>query len=656
MSNTPALPAPAGSVEKTFRQALALHRSGNLPAAQRLYNEVVTGLPGHAGALHGLGVLCMQRADTVGAVQWLGAAIAANERNAAAHADLASALSVLNRLSEAASCMARAVQLEPLMPTFLIEHGNMLLDLGETARALERFERALSLAPADMAALIGCAAAHLQAGRPSAALDCCDRALNVAPGDVAAHHTRADALHDLERYEDAVLAYDRALKLDPTRVHAWSNRGSALLRLRRCAEALASYDRTLALIAPEAVGPQWQMRLNACVNRGVALHELDRLEEALANYDRVIATAPQMAEAHANRGVLLRQLNRVEEALASINQAIAIRPGYADAHLSRAHTLLLLGDFANGWSEFEWRWRNPGSAITRDRRHSQVALWLGEQSIDGKTILLHAEQGLGDTLQFARYAALVAGLGARVLLEVPLQLRALLTGIKGVERTFARGDPLPAFDFQCPLMSLPLAMKTTMATVPAQTPYLQAEPVKSEQWRRRLGERRGLRVGLVWSGGFRPNQPEVWAVNRRRNIPLAAFASLARPDVEFHSLQQGESAEAELGRLMGSNWGGPQLIDHAGRIADFSDTAALIANLDLVIAVDTAVAHLAGAMGVPVWILNRFDACWRWLRERADSPWYPTARLYRQRRPGDWQHVLAEVHRDLHTAASRSGL
>jgi tetratricopeptide (TPR) repeat protein len=609
------------SVEETFRQALALHRSGNLPAAQRLYNDIVVRFPGHAGALHGLGILCMQRADAVAAVRLLGAAIAANERNPAAHADLANALRALNRLGEAASSMDRAVQLEPGVPAFRTEHGNLLLDLGETVRALERFESALALAPADTAALIGC----------------------------------ADALHDLGRFEDAVLAYDRALALEPTHERAWSNRGSALLRLRRCAEALASYDRTLALIAPEADGPQRQVRLNAHVNRGAALHELDRLEEALASYDLVIGTAPQMAEAHANRGVLLRQLNRVEEALASFNQAIAIRPDYADAHLFRAHTLLLLGDFSNGWAEFEWRWRNPRSAIARDRRHAQVALWLGQQSLVGKTLLLHAEQGLGDTLQFARYAALVAGLGARVLLEVPLPLRTLTTGMAGVDQVFARGDPLPPFDFQCPLMSLPLSMKTTLATVPGSVPYLRADSIKIQQWRQRLGAPRGLRVGLVWSGGFRPNQPEVWSVNSRRNIPLATCASLALPGVEFHSLQKGQAAEAELGQLLRSNWSGPQLIDHADHLQDFSDTAALIANLDLVIAVDTSVAHLAGAMGVPVWILNRFDGCWRWLLERTDSPWYPTARLYRQRLPGDWASVLAEVRSDLHGACRDSG-
>ena len=261
-------------------------------------------------------------------------------------------------------------------------------------------------------------------------------------------------------------------------------------------------------------------------------------------------------------------------------------------------------------------------------------------------MLLHAEQGLGDTLQFCRYVKWVAERGARVILEVQEPLTALLSGLEGAAQVVARGDALPAFDYYCALMSLPLAFKTTLGSIPAEVPYVRTSPEKQRFWQDTLGEKSKRRVGLVWSG-FRANQPELWALNNRRNIPLAKFASLKHPDIEFYSLQKGQPAQSELADLLAQGWRGPHLIDWTHLLEDFSDTAALIEQMDLVISVDTSTAHLAGALGKPVWILNRFDSCWRWLRERADSPWYPSARLYRQERYGDWDGVLQKVARDL---------
>ena len=274
-------------------------------------------------------------------------------------------------------------------------------------------------------------------------------------------------------------------------------------------------------------------------------------------------------------------------------------------------------------------------------------MWLGDGTLAGKTILLHCEQGLGDSLQFCRYTTLVARLGARVVLEVPPALRNLFAALDGVAELVVLGDPLPHFDCHCPLMSLPLAFGTTLTTIPADAPYLRADAAKVLRWRQRLGERRRPRVGLVWSGGFRPDQPELWAVNSRRNVPLSMLASLAGLALDFYSLQKGQPAEAELARLTASGWDGPHIADVSAELGDFSDTAALIEALDLVVSVDTSTAHLTGALGKPVWILNRFDTCWRWLLDRTDSPWYPTARLYRQPTAGDWGAVLAQVRADL---------
>jgi hypothetical protein len=275
-------------------------------------------------------------------------------------------------------------------------------------------------------------------------------------------------------------------------------------------------------------------------------------------------------------------------------------------------------------------------------------LWLGKESIAGRTILIHAEQGLGDTVQFCRYAKLLAERGASVILEVQAPLLKLLEGAEGVSRLIASGSEWPPdIDYQCPLMSLPLAFATTLASIPADVPYLSSNPEKVSFWREKLGERQKLRVGLVWSGGFRPEQPELWAVNSRRNIPLSKLAPLVHPEIEFYSLQKGQPAESELAELRAGGWEGPELVDFTGLLTDFSDTAALIECLDLVISVDTSIVHVAGALAKPVWVLNRFDTCWRWLLQRSDSPWYPTLRLFRQERPGDWDGVVERARTEL---------
>jgi hypothetical protein len=255
---------------------------------------------------------------------------------------------------------------------------------------------------------------------------------------------------------------------------------------------------------------------------------------------------------------------------------------------------------------------------------------------------------LGDRIQFCRYAKLVADLGATVIFETESQLKDLLGSLDGVAQVVERGNALPDFDYHCPLLSLPRAFRTTLSSIPAHVPYIKSNVGKVVYWKEQLGERKTkLRVGLVWSGGFRPNRPELWSANNRRNIPLAALAPLKHLDIQFYSLQKGQPAESELTELTAGDWNGPDIIDFTCQLHDFSDTAALIENLDLVIAVDTSTSHLAGALGKPVWILNRRDSCWRWLLGRNDSPWYPTVRLYRQRAPGDWDDVVQRVRIDL---------
>jgi hypothetical protein len=341
---------------------------------------------------------------------------------------------------------------------------------------------------------------------------------------------------------------------------------------------------------------------------------------------------PNYPEAHNNLGAALYALGRPAEAEASYHEALRLRANYPEVHNNLAYALLLAGRFEEGWKEYEWRWK--AKPLWIGARDFSAPLWRGE-AIGDRTILLHSEQGLGDTLQFCRYAPLVV-CGAGIILEVQAPLVRLLSRLAGVTEIVARGDGLPPFDLHCPLMSLPLAFGTTLETVPAATPYLSADPALAANWQERLVGLDGLRVGLVWAGRRWLNFPAAAAVDRRRSIALKVLAPLGEVSgVSFVSLQKdGPAAEAA------DPPHGLMLHDFTAYLHDFEDTAALIANLDLVISVDTSIAHLAGALGKPVWLLNRFDTCWRWLLNRDDSPWYPTLRQFRQPRAGDWNSAV----------------
>jgi tetratricopeptide (TPR) repeat protein len=527
---------------------------------------------------------------------------------------------------------------DPVRPEALHGLGVIAGRGADWGPAAEWLERAAAADPdnADIRCDFGVALKALR--RWGEALACYDRAIALRPDHSEAHSNRGNVLRELSRFEAALASYDRALAITPDYAEAHYNRGVVLHDLNRLEDALAGYDRAIA------IRPQYAA---AFCNRGVVQEHLHLFEAAVQSYSRAIAIEPGFARALANRGNAQRALLRLDAAIDSCDRAIAIAPGYAAAYQNRAVARLLAGNFEQGWPDYEWRWKNESSALHRDYRAFTQPQWHGRHDLKGRTMLIHAEQGLGDTIQFCRYIPMLAPLGATVIFEVPGPLMQLLTGLAGVTRLISRGTALPHFDYHCPLMSLPLAFRTTLATVPASVPYLAVDAERRRHWCGKLGPRRKPRVGLVWSGGFRPDQPEVWSVNGRRNIPLAKLAALRDSDIEFYSLQKGQPAESELAQLNALHWEGPRLIDCAGELHDFADTAALIEQLDLVISVDTSTAHLAGALGKPVWILNRFDTCWRWLLDRTDSPWYPTARLYRQAGPGDWDSAIERLSVDI---------
>jgi tetratricopeptide (TPR) repeat protein len=493
--------------------------------------------------------------------------------------------------------------------------------LGKKETALASYDRALKVRPDFAEALFNRGLALHALERFEEALASYDRSLTLLPDYSKALFNRGDTLHELKRFEEALRSYDRALTLRPDYAEALCNRGLTLHELKRFEEAVASYDRALTL---------WPNFAEALSNRGATLHELKRFEEALTSYDRAVALRPGYAKALFNRGVTLNELKRFEEALASYDRAVTLRPHYAEAHWNEALMMLLTGDFSRGWLKYEWRWKND--SITPNRNFSQP-LWLGADAIDGKSILLYCEQGLGDAVQFCRYVPLVAARGARVILEVDRSLHELMSTLAGATQVISRGDALPDFDLQCPLLSLPLAFETRHETIPAVTPYLHAPIQASKYWQTRLGPKARPRIGIVWSGSPRHKNDQNRSISLRSLIPLLDI------EATFVSLQKDVRADDVMVLQERSD-----VLHFGDALEDFSDTAALISNLDLVISVDTSVAHLAGALAKPCWVLLPSVPDWRWMLDREDSPWYPTVRLFRQEETRAWDNVIAHVH------------
>jgi tetratricopeptide (TPR) repeat protein len=531
----------------------------------------------------------------------------------------------LGRRHEALSAFARAAALRPDFVDALYRQGTVLTELGQHAEAVARFDRALAHDPAHANALQnrGNALFGLERFADALASYCAAQSLLPEHRDIGINI--GTTLQRLGRHREALEAFEATIARAPDNAAAHNSQGNALIALERVPEALAAYDRALALDPENA---------EAHYNRATALLRLDRVEEALAGYDRALALRPAFEQAWLNRGVALQRLRRHREALTDFGRAQALDPNDADAHWNESLSLLALGDFAAGWRKYEWRW--AAMEAQSARRDRGVPLWLGEEALRGRRLLIHAEQGFGDTLQFCRYLPLLPP-DCRILFEVQPPLLGLMHSLDRDLMLVGQGAPVPRFDLHCPLLSLPLVHGTTLETIPAAIPYLRADPKAVASWRARLAALPAPRIGLCWAGNPRHEQPAANAIDRRRSMKLEAFVPLAAQGASFVSLQKGTAAvPAAAAAALG-------LHDWTGELDDFAATAALVTALDLVITVDTAVAHLAGALGRPVWILHRFDACWRWLSTRADSPWYPTARLFHQPRPGDWASVVAEA-------------
>jgi tetratricopeptide (TPR) repeat protein len=584
--------------QRRLRLAEVLAEVGRADEAIAAYQEALRLRSDLAEAHYGLGNVLSARGDAAGAIASYRQALAARPDYAEALTNLGVALARQGDLPGAVAHLRRAVEARP---DFAKAHHNLGVALAE-------------------------------AGRPEEAAVSLSRALELNPAYAEAHFNLANTLKDLERHDEAADHYRRALDLRPDYAEAMCNLGLLLTEAGRPGEAAVLLGQAIRL------RPDYPEGHN---NLGLALTDLGRFGEAAAAFEQALRLNPHFSHALSNLGSAYKEQGRSEEAVACYDQALRLEPDAASTRWNRALAWLQMGEYERGWPEYEWRWRRKRA---RPRPFRQP-LWDGAP-LAGRTLLLHCEQGLGDAIQFVRYAALARAAGGRVVVECPGLLRELFATASGPDQVVAEGEPLPPFDVQAPLMSLPAVFKTSLATVPADVPYLHADHARQERWRQRLAPLAGFKVGIVWQG----NPYHKW--DRYRSVALARFAPLAYvPGVCLVSVQQVHGTEQlarrrwfEVTELEGEPVGSP---------GTFADTAALLTSLDLLVTVDTAVAHLAGALAAPVWLLLAALTDWRWLLKREDCPWYPTMRLFRQRELGDWEPVFERVADELRKLVAR---
>ncbi|WP_448192961.1 tetratricopeptide repeat protein [Azospirillum sp. sgz301742] len=690
-------------VDAALARGIAHHKAGNLSAAAEAYRTVLETAPRSEDALHLLGLVALAREQLDDAGRLFAEALRVNAASAIVHNSQAELRRARGDADGAVADCRRALALHPAYAEALLNSANLQRLRGRPADSCRLAGWAIRLLPGHAAPRLAGAHALFDQGHLAAAADAYRRVLALEPDHAEAHDHLGRTLRGLGALADGAAAFRRAVRLRPDNAELWRGLGDLALKRQRNEEAAAFHRRALALqpdfaevfnnLGSGSVGRRRFGEAKTSYRRAIALQpgypdpwnnlasalwEIGEAQEAIGHYERAVALKPDHPDGYANLGYVRRaeargaedyavaetacrralalhsghaaarnnlgivQLDtcRLGEAQATFRRVLEHAPENADARFNLSLALLKDGRWDEGWPEYEWRWRTgqlPSPRLTCPQ-------WKGEP-LSGRTVLLHAEQGHGDTLQFVRYAPLVAARGGRVILAVQAALKRLVAGMPGVDAVYELNEPIPAgFDLHCPLLSLPFALGTTVDTVPGEVPYLKADPAAVAAWRARLSGERRLKVGLVWSGDPRRHTPRANATDRRRSLTLEAFAPLAaaRDRVTFYSLQKGEPAEQLKALPLGL-----ELVDVMDEVGDFADTAALIEALDLVISVDTSVCHLAGALGKPVWVLSRFDGCWRWLTGREDTPWYPTMRLFGQTRPGAWGPVVERVAEEL---------
>jgi tetratricopeptide (TPR) repeat protein len=509
--------------------------------------------------------------------------------------------------------------------------GNVLQEQHRYDDAIEFYQKAIMLNPNDFRTYYNLADAFFEKGELEKAIFNYKEALKINPDFPWAYNNLGLTLKDIGQLDEAIIHFQKAIELSPNFVLAINNLGNALENKEQFDEAISCYQKALQL------NPNLPDVYN---NIGAILQEKEQFDEAVIHLEKALNLDPAFYKAYLNlSGISLKKQN-IHEAVSFLKKALKVNPNDADGHFYLGCAFLLSGNFKQGWEEYEWRWKskdfNKRSCFHKPSNFSKPIL--NGLDIEGHTVLIYAEQGLGDEIQFIRYAPLVSQLGAKVIIECHKELSTLLQSTEGVEEFIVQGKSLPYFDMQCPLLTLPLVFNTSLDNIPLKVPYVSVNSMLIQKWKNKIQhDNSNFKVGLVWYGNPKHKN------DRNRSIPFAYFAPFAKfSDIAFYSLQKGNSAKQSMNPHIGMRF-----IDLTEEMHDFSETAALIENLDLVITVDTAVAHLTGALGKPVWVLLPFAPDWRWLLNREDSPWYPTMRLFRQPAPGDWNSVIAKVRDEL---------
>lgn len=622
---------------KLLDLAIAHHQAGRQEDAEKAYRKLLRLEPAHSDGLRLLGGLYLSGQQWDKAIECLEKAVRLRPHDAETIANFGFALRGAERPDEAIACYRRALEIDPNYAQATTNLASLYQETGKLAQALTLFARALELSPENPACHYNYGNTLFVTGQLMMAAERYEQALRLKPDYVEAMVNLGMTLSQMGNNDQsrqwldvAATWFDKALQADPNNTVALNNLGNILRQKGEPAQAITYYRRALT------VRPDY---IDAIINMSISMRDVGRLDDALLCCAEAIRLQPQSVDARINAGTFLQELARHREAAALFDEALALKPTSIDAKWNQSLSLLALGDYQAGWALHEI---GLGALHMRGESMAPEKRWQGENFV-GKNLLLWSEQGLGDSLHFIRYAQMCKARGGRVIVMCPRSLRNLFSNAPYI-------DELPVqvneedFDLHAPLMSLPYIFGTTVDTIPTNIPYVQIGQAARAKWAGCLAGATGLKVGLVWAGNPRENLPNAHRIDRRRSMTLEMLRPLFDvPGISFVSLQMGEAATAQI-----DHYGlRDRLLDPMENVKNFEDTGAIIEQLDLVIAVDTSVVHLAGGLGKPVWVLSRFDACWRWLGNAPQNPWYPNARIFGQSAPGDWAGVVARVRQAL---------
>jgi tetratricopeptide (TPR) repeat protein len=608
------------SVEKQFDVALEYAKKGDLKKAELICKKLLEIHPNYIDALCLLGEIYYHIEDYESAITYLRKTLQFNHTDALTYYTLANACKKSHLLDDAINYYQKAIDLNHHFEDACYNLGIALKEKGDIEAAIHAFQKASQLNPTSSDVLNNLGLSFHEQGKFDEAITYFQKALQLHPDYTLAMNNLGLTLHEKGEHDEAIQTFQEVITREPDDAYAYYNLGIVFMKQQQHDKAIEAFQTTIKK------DPNFE---NAYYNMGIAFSEKGQLDNAIHLYQQTLRVNPSRPDVYNNLAIAYEEKGDIGNAIPYFKKAVELTPEDAEIHWNLSLALLLSGDLLNGWKEYQWRF-----GINDFRKNLFLRpLWNGSD-ITGKTLLIHSEQGFGDTLQFIRYASLVAERGAKVIVQCPRELVSLLRSVEGIWTVIAFGEELPEFDVHCPLLSLPFIFGTTIETVPSKIPYIIADPLSVQRWEGELlNDKERIKIGLVWAGGAKNKN------DKHRSLLLTEFTSLAGfEDIIFYSLQKGDAAIQTSTVPEGM-----RLIDYTEELEDFSDTAALIQNIDLIISVDTAVAHLAGALGKPVWTLLPFVPDWRWMLNREDTPWYPTMRLFRQPSPGNWESVMQKL-------------